>query len=129
MESSASSGARPPLGLKILGFEQHVAEVAKRGQRKQQQGNHHGKSGGLDVVEKVNRAAEEPEAGQAGGREERGNKAKPGPNLGLPGYWRSNYLLFNNKYFSGTLALSGSIQGRASVLLGRWCKTLGALAF
>jgi hypothetical protein len=74
MESCAGSGARPPLGLKILGFEQHVAEVAKRGQRKQQQGNHHGRKWGLDVVEKVNRAAKEPEAGQAGGREERGNK-------------------------------------------------------
>jgi hypothetical protein len=71
MESSASSGAPPPLGLKILGFEQHVAQVAKRGQRKQQQGNHHGEKRGLDVVEKVNRAAEEPESRQAGGTKQR----------------------------------------------------------
>ena len=55
------------LVLKFLGFEQHVAQVAERGNGERQQSEHHGtgveKGVKLDVVKEVNRAVEKPEAG------------------------------------------------------------------
>ncbi|MDO7852587.1 hypothetical protein Q4S41_13365 [Hymenobacter sp. CA1UV-4] len=56
--------------LKFLGSEQHVAEIAERGNGEQQQGEHHG-SWGLNVIEKVNRLIEKPEAAEAGNVEHR----------------------------------------------------------
>ena len=64
--------------LKFLGFEQHVAQVAERGNGEQQQGKHHGtrveKGVKSDTVEEVDRAIEEPEAGQAGGGQQRNHE-------------------------------------------------------
>ena len=50
--------------LEFLGLQQHVDQVAEHGQRQDKKRNHHGEAG-LDVVEKIDRFVEEPEAGQA----------------------------------------------------------------
>ena len=66
------------LVLKFLGFEQHVAQVAERGNGEQQQGEHHGtrveKGMELDAVKEVDRAVEEPEAGQASSSQQRNHQ-------------------------------------------------------
>ena len=51
--------------LEFLRLQQHVDQVAEHGQRQDKKRNHHGEAG-LDVVEKIDRFVEEPEAGQAG---------------------------------------------------------------
>jgi hypothetical protein len=59
--------------LKFFGLQQHVAQVAKGGQREQQQGKHHStgnEAGKSDALAEADGAVEQPEAGQAGGREQ-----------------------------------------------------------